>query len=102
LFAGFWLTACTYPIVVLVLPALFDLQNNPSRYTSFLIVAETFAPVAECLIFWFMFGSAQPTSRNSTIQDMVVIILANLASFGAGVVMEEMGWWQHLGLKPAA
>src|SRR5713101_5899664 len=47
LFAGVWLTACTYPIVVLVLPMLFV---NRSR-ALYLVVAETFAPVAECILF---------------------------------------------------
>jgi hypothetical protein len=42
LIAGVWLTACTYPIVVLVLPPLFV---NTSR-AGYLVVAETFAPVA--------------------------------------------------------
>src|SRR6476620_4735384 len=39
---GVWLTACTYPIVVLVLPAIF---YNESR-AGYLFVEETFAPVA--------------------------------------------------------
>ena len=52
LFAGVWLTACTYPIVVLVMPLLFA---HTSR-TIYLIIAETFAPVAECALFWLAFG----------------------------------------------
>ena len=46
--AGVWLTACTYPIVMLVLPLL--LVNGSRAF--YLLVAETFAPVAECLLFW--------------------------------------------------
>ena len=42
LFAGVWLTACTYPVVWLVLPPLFETRSV------YLLVAETFAPVAEC------------------------------------------------------
>ena len=49
LFAGLWLTACTYPIVVLVLPILI-----PSRGV-YVAVAETFAPAAECTLFWLAF-----------------------------------------------
>ncbi|MGE3808929.1 MAG: hypothetical protein AB7K24_30055, partial [Gemmataceae bacterium] len=49
LFAGLWLTACTYPIVVLVLPLIFD---PTYERTTYLLVAETFAPLAECLLFW--------------------------------------------------
>jgi hypothetical protein len=55
LFAGVWLTACTYPIVVLVLPLLFA----PNQRVSYLVVAETFAPVAECILFWLAFGENQ-------------------------------------------
>src|SRR6516162_10670473 len=53
LFAGVWLTACTYPIVILVLTQYFDLETDRFRY---LLVAETFAPVAECALFWAAFG----------------------------------------------
>ena len=55
LLAGVWLTACTYPIVTLVLPLIFA----GSSRTLYLIVAETFAPVAECVLFWLAFGTAQ-------------------------------------------
>ncbi len=51
LLAGIWLTACTYPIVTLVLPLLLV---NKSRAV-FLIVAEIFAPAAECVLFWLAF-----------------------------------------------
>src|SRR5712691_1492133 len=59
LFAGIWLTACTYPIVVLVLPLFFA---SASR-TLYLIVAETFAPVAECVLFWLAFGREEEVSK---------------------------------------
>ena len=51
-FAGVWLTACTYPIVVLVLPLVF---RSASRAV-YLIIAETFAPVGECALFWLAYG----------------------------------------------
>ena len=72
--AGFWLTACTYPIVILVLPLL---MVNQSRRV-FLFVAEVFAPVAECLLFWLAFG------KEARRRDFVVIVIANLASFLIG------------------
>ncbi len=72
--AGFWLTACTYPIVVLVLPLL---MVNQSRAV-FLLVAEVFAPVAECLLFWLAFG------KEAKRRDFLVIVIANLASFLIG------------------
>jgi hypothetical protein len=80
--AGFWLTACTYPIVVLVLPPLvWDRWGE----TAYLIVAETFAPAAECLLFWLLFcqGGAR-SSANDTIRDMAAIVAANLVSFLVG------------------
>ena len=74
--AGLWLTACTYPVVVLVLPLLFV---NSSR-ALYLVVAEIFAPVAECVLFWLAF-------REARWRDFGVIVAANLASFLAGEVI---------------
>src|SRR5262245_42401925 len=53
LFAGAWLTACTYPIVVLVLPLVISplFESHETSDWVYLAVAETFAPVAECLLF---------------------------------------------------
>lgn len=75
--AGLWLTACTYPIVTLVLPLLLI---NYSR-AFFLLIAETFAPVAECLLFWLAFGN------EAKRRDFAVIVLANLASFLVGEII---------------
>ena len=75
--AGFWLTACTYPIVVLVLALL--LVNGSRAF--YLLVAETFAPVAECLLFWLAFG------REARWRDFAAIAVANLASFLLGEVI---------------
>jgi len=144
LFCGFWLTACTYPVVWIVLPPLFDMATQRWLY---LLVAETFAPVAECAIFWAAFGRfeagtpippgasdrwhadstpkgadavtsppavthepstspagnvgvmARPETpftarqrRLSTWRDLITITLANLASFGIGEWINQMGW----------
>lgn len=80
LFAGVWLTACTYPVVWLVLPGLFE-----ERW-QYLIVAESFAPVAECGLFWFGFLRGQPFDR-AFWRDMLAIVAANLASFGVGEIL---------------
>ena len=61
--AGFWLTACTYRIVVLVMPLLVPPSWGRAGY---LAIAETFAPAAECALFWIAFlrddsGEAAPT-----------------------------------------
>lgn len=74
--AGIWLTACTYPIVVLVLPILIEPR------IPYLVVAETFAPVAECLLFALAFGS-----KATRLQDSAAIVIANLLSFGLGLLL---------------
>jgi hypothetical protein len=78
LFAGVWLTACTYPVVWLVLPPLI-----PDRLT-YLLVAEVFAPAAECVLFWCAFARRLPRNARLTAADMVAITVANLCSFGLG------------------
>jgi hypothetical protein len=74
LFAGLWLTACTYPIVILVLPLLLVERS----WTLYIVVAEVFAPVGECLLFWLAFGA------ETKWRDFVAIVIANLASFLIG------------------
>ena len=89
LFASVWLTACTYPIVVLVLPLII---TSASR-TAYLIVAETFAPVAECVLFWLAYGEAEELGKASMWRDFITIIVANLASFLGGEVLNAYGWF---------
>ena len=93
LFAGVWLTACTYPIVVLV---LYPLLVTSSR-TIYLVVAETFAPVGECLLFWLAYGKREEVGERSMWRDFATIIIANLASFGAGEVLNAYRWFGLLG-----
>jgi hypothetical protein len=92
LLAGLWLTASTYPVVTLVLPLLF----SPDSRTLYLIVAETFAPVAECALFWLAFGESKLAGKRSMLRDFAVIIVANLASFGLGEVMNAWQWFGML------
>lgn len=89
LFAGIWLTACTYPIVVLVMPLVFA---NTSRAV-YLIIAETFAPVAECILFWLAYGKSEEIGRRSMWQDFAAIVIANLASFMIGELMNAYRWF---------
>lgn len=89
LLAGAWLTACTYPIVVLVLPHIFA----GSSRTVYLIAAETFAPVAECTLFWLAFGTDIELGRRPMWRDFITIIVANLASFAAGEVLNAWEWF---------
>lgn len=89
LLCGIWLTACTYPVVVLVLPAIFF--GAPRWH--YLVVAEIFAPVAECVIFWLAFRSRGMLSAAEWARSFVAIVVANLASFGAGEVLNYWSWF---------
>jgi len=89
LLCGIWLTACTYPIVVLVLPAIF-LESSRNLY---LIVAEIFAPLGECFFFWLAFRGRGLLETNDWIRSFLAIILANLASFGIGEIINYYQWF---------
>ena len=108
LFAGVWLTACTYPVVWLVLPGLFE-----ERWV-YLLVAETFAPAAECALFWFAFVRGLPpdppvdednewwfirrvpADRRATLRDLAAIVVANLCSFGMGEAIHAFDGFERL------
>ena len=93
LIAGVWLTACTYPIVVLVMPLMFA---DTSR-AIYLTVAETFAPVAECILFWLAYGKSEELGQRSRWQDFGAIVMANLASFLGGEILNAYRWFGLLG-----
>src|SRR4051794_9019864 len=77
--AGLWLTACTYPIVVLVVPHGYDPGEH---YGAYLLLAESIAHFGECLLFYLAFAPRQHPWR-----DVVVVFLANLASFALGMLL---------------
>jgi hypothetical protein len=86
---GIWLTACTYPIVVLVMPMLFaDWQR-----WQYLSVAEVFAPVAECALFWVVFLGLEILNYRDWIECFIAVVVANLASFGVGEIFNYYGWF---------
>ncbi len=87
--SGVWLTACTYPIVVIVLATMF---YGHSR-AMYLLVAETFAPVAECFLFWLAFRGKGFLERGDWIRAFAAIVIANLASFGSGEFLGRMNWF---------
>ena len=88
-FAGLWLTACTYPIVVLVLPVLFASSSR----NLYLLVAEIFAPVAECALFWLVFHSKLDSRMKGILRSFAVIFLANLLSFAGGEILNSARWF---------
>lgn len=84
--AGFWLTACTYPVVVLVLPILI-----PSPRWLYVLAAELFAPGVECALFSGAFHAGRDTSRRERLFDWAAIVLANLLSFVVGgMVVQQL------------
>lgn len=90
LLCGVWLTACTYPIVVLVLPTLF---YGFARW-QYLSVAEVFAPLAECVLFWIVFrGGDVGLTAADWVRSFAVITAANLASFGIGEMLNYFHWF---------
>jgi hypothetical protein len=82
--AGVWLTACTYPVVVLVLPILI-----PSPRWLYVLVAELLAPGAECALFSSAFHIGRNVSRRDRFRDWAAIIAANLLSFVVGGVLVQ-------------
>lgn len=89
LLCGVWLTACTYPVVVLVLPPIFfDYSRN-----LYLIVAESFAHFGECVIFWLAFRGRKDFETNDWIRSFITILLANFASFSFGEVLNHFSWF---------
>ena len=89
LLCSVWLTACTYPVVVLVLPTL---MNGFPRW-QYLAIAETFAPVGECFIFWLAFRTKNILETSDWIRCLIAIIIANLASFGVGELLNSYEWF---------
>ncbi len=75
--------------MALVLPCCFGPDGSRAAY---LAVAETFAPLAECLLFRAAFGTDRCRPAG-TVRDGAAIVLANLASFGLGEVTRAAGWW---------
>ena len=78
LFFAVWLTATTYPVVVLVLPSFMS-TTQPS--SSYLLAAESFAIVTEGTLFTI--GSAY-LEKSVYFKELGVIVIANLISFGCG------------------
>ncbi len=78
LFFAVWLTAATYPVVVLVLPSLMSTSEPRSAY---LFAAESFAIIGECALFTI--GSVR-LDKSVYFKELGVIVIANLISFAGG------------------
>jgi hypothetical protein len=76
--------------VILVLPQLVWRPLGEAGYWPYVAVAEIFAPVAECGLFWLAFWRGQASevpvaSRRVWLRrDFAAIVAANLFSFVVG------------------
>jgi hypothetical protein len=86
--AGVWLSACTYPLLWMVLPVFLPPERNLALY---LAVGESFVPVAECALFWQVFQRGRDFNHSELWRDWTVIFIANLASFGLGELVWSFG-----------
>ena len=77
---GLLLTAITYPVVIMVLPAIFSAMGIENRIL-FLAVAESFAPITEVVFFRYLID--QPLTGRFD-REAAVIVVANLTSFLVG------------------
>jgi hypothetical protein len=59
----------------------------------YLVIAEVFAPVAECILFWLAYGEPEQLSKSSMWRDFGAIVIANLASFLGGEILNAYGWF---------
>ncbi len=82
LLAGFWLTGCTYPVIVLLIPQWVDVHAQRMAYVA---ASESFAALAECAIFWWTFDRGTGGTR-AWAQDMGTIWMANLLSWAVGAL----------------
>ncbi len=86
LVAGFWLTACSYPIVVVAMPLVIGF-NSPY----YIPIAETFAALGEAALFALAFHTPE-IKRADRIRDWIAVIAANLCSYLIGTVFTSHGW----------
>jgi len=85
--ASLWLNACSYPVVILALPQLF--AGSPAWV--YVAVAETFAPLSECLLFLAAFYDRSTLRSRTVWRDVGAITAANLSSFLIGELLIAIG-----------
>jgi len=81
--AAVWLTACTYPCVVLVFPLAVPTAWGAAAP---LVAAETFAFTVEVLLFRGVWGGGD---RRADRRDAVAIVVANSASCLTGIWLQS-------------
>lgn len=89
LFAGAFLTACSYPFVAVFFPMIWDPYEN---YNTYIVVSEIFAPLSECVIFAWLFQRRKPgLTLKQRMFDFAAIIAANLFSYLFGEFLKGSG-----------
>lgn len=88
LFAGAFLTGCSYPFVAIVFPMIWNPYND---YSTYVTISEIFAPVSECIIFALLFQRRKLMSSRLRAQELAVVIAANLVSYLSGELMKAAG-----------
>jgi hypothetical protein len=91
IFSALWLTACSFPLVILVMPAFIDMfvpkdWHGPVNTMQIALIT----PIVECLLFWMLTRpldepNSPQVSQAEWIHDLFVIVFANVLSFFA--------WW---------
>jgi hypothetical protein len=89
---GFWLTACSYPLVVLCLPAFLSVRSTRLTY---LVIAEPLAVTVELLLFFSVYPNWGETSTPSATawRDALAVAFANLCSFLVGEILYVCRLW---------
>ena len=59
----------------------------------YLLIAKTFAPVAERALFWLAFRGNNDLSLRDWAHAFVAIVLADLASFALGEIANSYEWF---------
>ena len=57
------------------------------------MVAETFAPLGECILFWLTFRGKDLLDSSDWVRCFIAIVIANLASFGLGEILNLFSWF---------
>jgi hypothetical protein len=86
LFAAAWLSSCTLPLVHFGFPAL---RSWGVSNVTWVAVAEVFAPLAECALFVVVVAPATSgaAAHTATRRDLAAIVVANVVSFSAGLLI---------------
>lgn len=96
LFAGVWLTACTYPAFVLALPVIVAPDPSPEGYRRVIIVGEVLVFAAEVLIFRLAFGGPGSGGDGWSWRDAGAVVAANAVSLGVGELLHQTGFFARL------